>query len=45
METPILELIEMINVLHGVVCSIAFIYFYDRDWEGGVLEVMKNGHF
>ena len=35
----------MIRVLHKVACQIVFILFYDRYWQKGVLELMKNDHF
>ena len=44
MEWPILELHEMIRVLRVVACPVGFIWFYDRDWEGGVLK-MPFGSF
>ena len=37
-----LELQEMIRVLHVVAYPIAFISFYVQDWQGGVFKVMKN---
>ena len=40
-----LEWHEMIRVLHLVSCPIVFILFYDQDWQGGVLKLMKNDHF
>ena len=33
------------RVSHVVVCPIAFILFYDRDWQGGVLKLMENDYF
>ena len=44
-EWLILELHEMIKVPHLVASPIVFILFYDRDWQGGVLKLMKNDHF
>ena len=44
-EWPILELHEMIRVPHLVACTIVFILFDDRDWQGGVLKLMKNDYF
>ena len=35
----------MIKVSHIVACPIVFIFFYDRDWQGGVLKNMKNDNF
>ena len=40
-----LELHEMIRLLHAVACSIVFSLFYEESWPGVVLQVMKNGHF
>ena len=44
-EWPILELHEMIRVPHLVVFPIVFILFDVRDWQGGVLKLIKNDHF
>ena len=33
------------RVPHLVACPTIFIWFYDRDWQGGVLKLMKNDHF
>ena len=44
-EWPILELHEMIRVLHLVACPVTFILFYGRDWQARVFKFMKNGHF
>ena len=44
MEWSILELHEMIRVLRVVACPVGFVWFYDRDWEGGVLK-MPFGSF
>ena len=41
-EWLMLELHEMIKVLHVVACPIVFILFYKRGWQGGVFNVMKN---
>ena len=35
----------MIRELHVVPFPVIFIWFYDRDWQEGVLKVMKNDHF
>ena len=40
-----LELQEMIRVLHVVPYSIVFILFYGQGWQGGVFKVMKNDFF
>ena len=37
-----LELHEMIKVIHVVACPIVFILFYKRGWQGDVFNVMKN---
>ena len=34
----------MVRLLHEVAWPIAFILFYDRYWQGGVLRLMKNYH-
>ena len=39
-DWPILELHEMITVLHSVACPVVLILFHDRDWQGGVLKLM-----
>ena len=44
-EWLILELHEMIKVSHLAASPVVFILFYDRDWQGGVLKLMKNDHF
>ena len=44
-EWPISKLREKIRASHSVVCPIVFILFYDRDWQGGVLKLMKNDYF
>ena len=41
-EWPILQLHEMIRLLHVVACPVTSILFEDRDWQG---EVMKNDLF
>ena len=38
-EWPILQLLEMITVLHVGACPIVFVWFYDRDWQGVVLKL------
>ena len=35
----------MMRELHVVPFPVIFIWFYDRDWQRGVLELMKNDHF
>ena len=35
----------MIRMSRLVACPIVFILFYDRDWQGGVIKVMKKDHF
>ena len=30
---------------HLVACPIVFIYFYGRDWQGGVFKVVKKDFF
>ena len=42
--TQVLEFHEMIRV-HLVACPIVFILFDHRDWQGGVLQFMKNDQF
>ena len=45
-EHLILQLHEMIRVLHEVAYPIVFLFFfYDRYWQGGVLKLMKYHHF
>ena len=44
-EWAILELHEMKGVLHIVGCPIVFIWFYNREWQGGVLKLTKNEYF
>ena len=44
-EWSILKLNEIITVLDLVACPIIFVLFSDRDWQGGMLKVMKNDHF
>ena len=39
-DWPILELYEMITVLHSVACPVVFVLFHDRDWQGEVLKLM-----
>ena len=41
----ILKVHEMKIVLHAVACPIVSILFDDRDRQGGVLKLLKNGHF
>ena len=33
------------RVSHAVVCPIAFILFYDRYWQRGVLKLMEKDYF
>ena len=40
-----LDLNEMIKMLHVVACSIVFPLLFDRDSQRGVLKRMKNEHF
>ena len=40
-----LELHEIIRVLHIVACPIVFILLYDRDRQGVLFKLMKNDHF
>ena len=40
-----LELHEVIRVLHEVVCLIVFILFFEQGWQGSVFKVMKNDQF
>ena len=35
----------MIRMSRLVACPIVFILFYDRDWQGGIIKVMKKDHF
>ena len=44
-EWLILQLHEMIRVLHAVLCPIVFVLFYDRHWQGRALKRMKMDHF
>ena len=44
-EWPILELHEMIRVLHAIVCPFSLILFYGGNWQGGVLRVINNDYF
>ena len=44
-EEPILKLREMLRVLHANAYTILFILFYEQDWQGGVLKLIKNDHF
>ena len=44
MECIKLQLQEVIRLLHEVACSVVFL-FNDRDWQGGMLKLMKNDHF
>ena len=44
-ELLMLELDKIIRVSHVVACSIIFILFYERSWQGEVFKVMKNDHF
>ena len=44
-ECLILESQEMIRVLHVFVCPITSILFENRDWEGGVLKLMRSDYF
>ena len=39
-----LELHKIIRVSHAVVFPIIFLLLCDRDWQGGVLKLMKNDH-
>ena len=39
-DWSILEVLEMIRVLHMVACPNIFILFYGRDWQGGVFKLM-----
>ena len=41
-EWPILEVYEMIRVLHLVALPIVFILFYGRYWQVGVFKVMRK---
>ena len=41
----LLDLDETVIVLHLVVCPIVFIWFYNRDWQGGVFKLMKIYQF
>ena len=45
MECPILKLHDIIRVIHVLACPVVFIWFYDRDIQGGVLKFIKNDHF
>ena len=44
-ECLVLQLHEVIRVLHVILCPIVFIFFYDWYWQGGVLKLLKNNHF
>ena len=35
---------ETIRVPHAGACPIVFTLFYDRDWQGRELQLMKNDH-
>ena len=35
----------MIRMSRLVACPIVFILFYDQDWQGGIIKVMKKDHF
>ena len=35
----------MIRELHVVPSPVIFIWFYDQDWQEGLLKVMKKDHF
>ena len=39
-----LELHKIIRASHVVACSIVFILFRERSWQGGVFKFMKNDH-
>ena len=39
-----LELHKIITVSHAVVFPIIFLLLCGRDWQGGVLKLMKNDH-
>ena len=41
-EWLMLELHKTITVSHVVPCPIVVILFHERNWQGGVLKVMKN---
>ena len=43
-ECLILELHEMIRVLHAGWYPIAFVLFYGQYWQEGVLKLMESGH-
>ena len=44
-EWPISKLHEIIRVLHVVAYPIVFLLFDDPDWQGRVLQNMKNDQF
>ena len=39
-----LELRQMVTVLHLVACPFIFVLFDGPKWQGGVAELMKNDH-
>ena len=41
----VLQLHEIVRVVHEVACPIVFILIYDRYWQGEVLKIMKNHIF
>ena len=43
-ECLVLQLREMVRVLHEVACPFVFILFYDRYLKGRVLKFMKRYH-
>ena len=44
-EWLILEINKMIKMTHVVACSMVFIVFCDRGWQGEVLNLIKNDNF
>ena len=44
-DWSILEVHEMIRVLHMVACANVFIFFYGWDWNGRMFKFMKNDSF
>ena len=44
-EWFILQLYEMIRVLHEILSPIVFVLFYDRYWQGRALKLIKVNHF
>ena len=46
-ECIVLQLHEMVRVLHMVACAnvFFFFFFYGRDWQGRMLRFMKNDNF